>query len=949
MTRSENEVDQIVFRWDSENPTGSTGFGPVAWSGPRDEAENLYRISGPVLRASGEETRPALIRLQRRADVMLIRRLPFKDADGGTSVLCHALVGSPGLLEPATCLGLHAWNWEGADVNAERVLGPLPVIPEEVLLPAAGRGQGELDGLLTHAAEELAGTVAELLRHPEGRFTVLDERGDTACPVLWGLHSMFGALTGRWAFATHDTVELSALRFVFVGRWSGAASPNTERRRVDPLERTGDRADGIAARLVRHHLRGVAEGDGGEYAVGSALHAASSALAARRASLLETATQALQNLDRRAGGPRTGYPSGSGAGRGPAPSTGYASGAGRPSGPGGRPTGGAPESSRSPVPRQPAAPPEPPPAPSKRAPGRLWPWASGGRPAEDAPPPDDRSGPAAGEPRGPDRPDPSERPDLWFRRGSEGEDDGDRPSTLDDGDRPSALDDEDRSSAPDDRDRPTTLSDRDRPSAPDGGDRPSAPGGRSGAAAAVVPAPHSYEPYEPFRPDPSPRYDAARPSPPAPADPRTGAYRRGRADAETELPRPPADSYRPGQDDPPTRPDRPGLPAVPDLPGAPAVPDLPDLPDLPDPRTDSYRRAPVDTEARPDLRDPGTGPTRLGRADTEIRPDPQGPPAPPYRSRPVDPHGPDLSKRLPEPGDRSVSPGREEPSRAPGPPAPEGPGGRTAQEGPYHRPPPGPDADPYPRPVLPSAEPAWTGPGGAGGRPWPRLRGSGREREAETGLVHKLPTARSSDEARGLVERAGSRELLDALRRPQAYLVLTLLLRETARRLPSWEHPLRRELCEVALGRELWAVGPAGGGADPAEPADEQRAANAAELHRWAVRPLLSGGDAPVGTVGELLSRLRRSPAPSAREAFWLIVDGERPGLPEAVWLGLLREAYGIPRTAPRPGAPASPAAYHPDDPGNGYTRRFLRRAGMLLGGLVVAILLLVAVGEWFG
>lgn len=83
MTRSENEVDQIVFRWDSENPTGSTGFGPVAWSGPRDEAENLYRISGPVLRASGEETRPALIRLQRRADVMLIRRLPFKDADGG--------------------------------------------------------------------------------------------------------------------------------------------------------------------------------------------------------------------------------------------------------------------------------------------------------------------------------------------------------------------------------------------------------------------------------------------------------------------------------------------------------------------------------------------------------------------------------------------------------------------------------------------------------------------------------------------------------------------------------------------------------------------------------------------------------------------------------------------------------------------------------------------------
>ncbi|MFG2897884.1 hypothetical protein ACGFZH_12505 [Streptomyces zaomyceticus] len=1056
MTRSENEVDQIVFRWDSENSTGSTGFGPVAWSGPRDEAENLYRISGPVLRASGEETRPALIRLQRRADVMLIRRLPFKDADGGTSVLCHALVGSPGLLEPATCLGLHAWNWEGADVNAERVRGRLPVIPEEVLLPAAGRGQGDLDGLLAHAAEELTGTVAELLRHPEGRFTVLDERGDTACPVLWGLHSMFGALTGRWAFATHDTVELSALRFVFVGQWAGAASPNTERRRVDPLERIGDRADVIAARLVRHHLRGVAEGDGGEYAVGSALHASSSALAARRASLLETATQALQNLDRRAGGPRTGYPTGPGAGRGPDP------GAGRPPGPGGRPTDGAPERARPPVPRQPAAPPEPPSAPSKRSPGRLWPWASGGRSTEDAPPPDGRSGPAAGEPRGTDRPGPSERPDLWFRQDAEREDDGDRPpppvtdrdrrpgapgrdlrsgaadrdrpSGADGQDRPSGVDGGDRRSGAVDRDRPTGTAawdrrsgadgqsrpsgavDRDRPSGSDawdrqsgaadrsgaahqdgqsgaagqsrpfggvdrdrptgaadwdrpsgaadrgfpsafddrdrpsaGGDRPAAPGGLSGgaAAAAEVPDPLPYEPYEPFMPAPSPPYDTARPSSPAPVDPRTGAHRRGPADTETELPRPPADSYRPARDDPPPRP---GLPAGPDLPG-PDVPDLPDLQDLPDPRADSYRPGPADTEDRPGLRDPGTGPrpTRLGGADTEIRPDPQDPPASPYRSRPVDPPGPDLSKRPPEPGERSASPGRDEPPGAPGTPAPGKPGGRTAREGPYHRPPPGPDADPYPRPVLPSVEPAWTGPGGAGGRPWPRLRGRGREREAETGLVHKLPTARSAEEARALVERAGSRELLDALRRPQVYVVLTLLLRETARRLPSWEHPLRRELCEVALGRELWAVGPAGGGADPTEPAEEQRAANAAELHRWAVRPLLSGGDAPVGTVGELLSRLRRSPAPSAREAFWLIVDGERPGLPEAVWLGLLREAYGIPRTAPRPGAPASPAAYPADDPGNGYTRRFLRRAGMLLGGLVVAILLLVAVGEWFG
>ncbi|WP_030549378.1 hypothetical protein [Streptomyces exfoliatus] len=634
MTRSENEVDQIVFRWDSENLTGSTGFGPVAWSGPREEAENLFRTSGPVLRASGEETRPALIRLQRRADVMLIRRTPFADADGGTSVLCHALVGSPALLEPAVCLGLHAWNWEGAELNAAEARGRLPVVPEDVLVPATGRGQGELDRILAYADEELTGAVAELLRHPDERFTVLDERGDTACQVLWGLHSMFGTLTDRrWTFATHDTVELPALRFVFVGRWSGAASRNTERRRVDPRERIGDAAEEIAARLVRHHLQGVAEGEGGEYAVGSALHAASSA---RRGPLLETATRALAALDGRAGSPTT--------------------------------------------PTAPTAPHVP--AQAAGLTGRN-PWA-----------------PAPG------FPGPTERPDLWFR------------------------------------------------------------------------------------PDP-------RPAP------------------------------------------------------------------------------------------PGSGPTAVAGAV------PQSEPKPEPESQ-VDPAPEPMPVPTPEPTPEPV------PEPTPAPRSHEGRALRTGPPEPSHRP----GADPYPRPVLPQVAPEWTGPSAAPGRSWPRVRG--REKDVETGLVHKLSAARTVEEARGLVERAGSRELLAALGRPQAYVVLTLLLGEVARRLPSWEHPLRRELCAEVLGQDLWAVAPPGAEADPSDPPEEQRAANAAELHLWAVRPVLAGGDGPVGTVAALLSRLRTSPAPSAREAFWLIVDGERPGLPEVVWVTLLKEAYGVPRTAPRPGGGAS-------------------------------------------
>ncbi len=112
-----------------------------------------------------------------------------------------------------------------------------------------------------------------------------------------------------------------------------------------------------------------------------------------------------------------------------------------------------------------------------------------------------------------------------------------------------------------------------------------------------------------------------------------------------------------------------------------------------------------------------------------------------------------------------------------------------------------------------------------------------REREDETGLVHKLPTARTTEEARELVERSGHRELLDVLRRPQTYAVRTVLLREAARRLPSWEHRLRRELCDAALGGGLWAVAPPGARGGPDEPPEEQRAADAAALYRWAVRP----------------------------------------------------------------------------------------------------------------
>ncbi|GGT97711.1 hypothetical protein [Streptomyces lateritius] len=602
MVRAENEVDQIVFRWDSENFSGSTGFGPVAWSGPADEVETLFRISGALLRASGEETRPALIRLQQRAGVLLIRRTPWTDAEGRSATVCHALVGSPDLLEPATCLGLYAWDWEGADLPLADVRGTLPRVREEALLPSAGRGQAALDLGLSRAEAELTGAVAELLRDPEARFTLLDERGDTACPVLWGLHGMFGDLTPdrRWTFASHDTVELPALRFAFVGRWAGAASRNTERRRADPRERPGDRAEAIAVRLVQHHLRGLAEGDGGEYAVGAALRSVPDA---DHLPLLETAARAMAVLDHT---------------------------------------------------RRPRSPdPTPPPRPL----------------------PPRRSEPA---------PEPERRPEP----------------------------------------RPGRMPER--------------------------------------RPEPRP-------------------------------------------------------------------------------------------ERMP-----------------ERRPEPEPMPAP---------------APAPEP---------PRPEQSPWPRQPPGPRGPSAAD------------DARGREDVPVVPPVWSGPEDGGRRRWPAPGRARRRARLETGLVHRLADARDEAEADAAVRAGGDGELLDALRRPQPYEFTTLLMGEVARRLPSWDRPSRRELCDLVIGQGLFVTAPRTSlrGA----PADAERAANAAALHRWAIRPLLDAGDVPVRTLAALLSELRSSPDPAARAAFRQIVDAERPGLPEEVWRTLLREAYAGPG-APRQSTPRHQSA----------------------------------------
>ncbi|OEJ93893.1 hypothetical protein [Streptomyces thermolilacinus] len=293
MSPHDRLTDQIVFRWDTDNLSGTTGFGPVAWSCAPETADAVFRSTAPLLRATGEATAPALLRLESGDRVLLVRRAPWRDAGGRAGTVCHALMGPAPVLDPATCLGLYDWSWKGGDLPLAEVRGVLPPVPEAALLPAADSGQRHLTGGLAGVGRELVGAVAEFLRHRNAGFTFLDPSGDAACRVLWGLYGIFGGHNPRrWTFATHDTAESERLRFVFVSRWTGETSGSGARRRSDPAERCGDRAELVAEQLVRHQLRE-------EYEVGAALRRAADHHRATRGGplpLLDLAESALSAL-----------------------------------------------------------------------------------------------------------------------------------------------------------------------------------------------------------------------------------------------------------------------------------------------------------------------------------------------------------------------------------------------------------------------------------------------------------------------------------------------------------------------------------------------------------------------------------------------------------------------------------------------------------------------------
>lgn len=306
-SRDRDTVDQMVFRWDTGNRSGNTGFGLVAWSCEDEQAEKVRGLAR-TLQVAGDEVAPGLVRMavKARDETLLVHRRLGHDPGGRAGTVCHALLGPAEALEVETCLGLHHWSWEGSDLPLNETRGRLSPVPAAALLRSAMPQCDELAGRLPEAAGPLSSALAEVLRNPGSRHSFLDRRGgDLPHLVLWGLYGILRGMRAEhrlgWSFATHDTDDSQPFRFVFVPRWPASAAHDDRRVRADLERPTEDRALDLAAGLVRHHLEWSRLGGDGPSRVPSALAAAAEDAGGPEPgdALLVAAERAVEHLDTR--------------------------------------------------------------------------------------------------------------------------------------------------------------------------------------------------------------------------------------------------------------------------------------------------------------------------------------------------------------------------------------------------------------------------------------------------------------------------------------------------------------------------------------------------------------------------------------------------------------------------------------------------------------------------
>lgn len=242
-------LDQVVFRWDGNQGRSRTGMAAVARSCSAGEADALGRELGPLLWVPGPSPRPSSVRIRSRSGAtLLVQRWPTTDRGGRPSTACHVLVGDGKTLNAMRCLGLGGTAWSDP-ATAENVSGRLPLLDGAQLRAAAKHQLTAMAEELPTVREPLAAVVAEWLRDPDRRLSLLAEEDalpgwpqQNTAPLLYlGLLSVFGTWADtEWSYATYDTEDTHPLRLTCVPRWSsqpaGAGAPARVRLRL-PAER----------------------------------------------------------------------------------------------------------------------------------------------------------------------------------------------------------------------------------------------------------------------------------------------------------------------------------------------------------------------------------------------------------------------------------------------------------------------------------------------------------------------------------------------------------------------------------------------------------------------------------------------------------------------------------------------------------------------------------------
>ncbi|MEW5540289.1 DUF4106 domain-containing protein [Streptomyces cyaneofuscatus] len=226
-------LDQVVFRWDGNQGRSSTGMAAVAHSCSPERADDLGRELGPLLWVSGPSPRPSSVRVRSRSGAtLLVQRWPVRDGGGRPSTACHVLIGDGNTLNPMWCLGLGGTAWSDP-ATAGTASGRLPVLDSAQLGAAAKHQLTAMTDQLPSVREPLVTVVAEWLRVPDRRLSLLAEEDalpgwpqrNTAPLLYLGLLSLFGNWTGQeWSYATYDTEDTHPLRLTCVPRWSSQAA-----------------------------------------------------------------------------------------------------------------------------------------------------------------------------------------------------------------------------------------------------------------------------------------------------------------------------------------------------------------------------------------------------------------------------------------------------------------------------------------------------------------------------------------------------------------------------------------------------------------------------------------------------------------------------------------------------------------------------------------------------